>query len=262
MKKSFEQFVCLGGLPRSGSTLLSSILSQNPDLHAEGNSAVCQLMWDMQQVCIVNADEMLKGNKRLDTHIDLMASIPKTYYKDVTAKVVIDKCRSWSAPPNMEMLRKYITPTPKVIVMTRPIAEVVRSFAALREQNNWVGNPEHGLLDGVGEPLMRSYHAAQWAKHNNNGEFLLVSYAELVDDTKATVNKIYEFCEWESFMHDFDNVVNLHPEDDEFYKMVGMHDVRPAIERRTVDYKLSKGTLALCELIEQSDFYKHPEGAV
>ena len=41
---SFQQFVCLSGLPRTGSTLLSAILSQNPLIHAEGNSAVSPLM--------------------------------------------------------------------------------------------------------------------------------------------------------------------------------------------------------------------------
>jgi len=51
ISNSYSQFVCLSGLPRSGSTLLSAILSQNPLIHAEGNSAVCQLMWDMQMSC-------------------------------------------------------------------------------------------------------------------------------------------------------------------------------------------------------------------
>ena len=36
--KSFDQFVCLAGMPRAGSTLLAAILSQNPQIHTEGNS--------------------------------------------------------------------------------------------------------------------------------------------------------------------------------------------------------------------------------
>ena len=36
--KSFDQFVCLAGMPRAGSTVLAAILSQNPQIHTEGNS--------------------------------------------------------------------------------------------------------------------------------------------------------------------------------------------------------------------------------
>ena len=75
---SFSQFVCLSGLPRSGSTLLSAILCQNPLIHAEGNSAVCQLMWDMYVSCMNNVNEQLKGNYREHMVRDLMLQIPNT----------------------------------------------------------------------------------------------------------------------------------------------------------------------------------------
>ncbi len=42
-----KNFYFISGLPRTGSTLLSSILYQNPLIHTEGNSALCQLMWDI-----------------------------------------------------------------------------------------------------------------------------------------------------------------------------------------------------------------------
>ena len=75
-----KQFVGLSGLPRTGSTLLSAILSQNPEIHAEGNSAVCQLMWDMQQ-SVVNSEQLKANNKDL---LDaLVKTIPHTYYADV-----------------------------------------------------------------------------------------------------------------------------------------------------------------------------------
>ena len=46
-----DKFIGLSGLPRSGATLLSAILDQNPEIHAEGSSAVCQLMWDVHKSC-------------------------------------------------------------------------------------------------------------------------------------------------------------------------------------------------------------------
>jgi hypothetical protein len=75
-----KQFVCLSGLPRSGSTLLSAILSQNPKIHAEGNYAVCQFMWDIQYSYLTKAKEQMIANNRLLTVYDLDSSVPDIYY--------------------------------------------------------------------------------------------------------------------------------------------------------------------------------------
>lgn len=222
-------FVALSGLPRSGSSLLSAILSQNPEIHAEGNSAVCQLMWDMQQSCETTAREQLQANCRMADQDALVASIPAIYYRRVKAMHIVDKCRSWTLPANMQMLRRYITDDPKVIVLTRPLDEIVASFVRLREANGWTGDLEAGLLEPGSEPIMRSLDGVEIAKATNRGEFLFIEYAELVSDTSAVLASIYEFCGFEPFTHDLSNIVNLHPEDDSVYGLLGMHDVRPSI---------------------------------
>jgi sulfotransferase len=225
-------FVALSGLPRTGSTLLSAILSQNPEIHAEGNSAVCQLMWDMQQSCEGGAREQLAANRREADQDVLVASIPAIYYRHVTAMHIVDKCRSWTLPDNMAMLRRYVTDDPKVIVLTRPIEEIVQSFVRLRGANGW-DNPEVGLLDPMSEPIMRSLFGVDHARATNSGEFLFIEYADLIGDTVAVLDSIYAFCGFESFTHDLDNIVDKHPEDDAVYGLAGMHDVRPTIGVRT-----------------------------
>jgi len=221
-------FVALSGLPRTGSTLLSAILSQNPETHAEGNSAVCQLMWDLQQSCETTAAEQLQANHRQTDQDALVASVPAIYYRNVKAQHIVDKCRSWTLPDNMAMLRRYVTDDPKVIVMTRPLDEIVRSFVRLRQANGWT-DPEAGLLEPMSEPIMRSQSGVEHARATNTGEFLFIEYADLVSDPRAAVNSIYSFCEWEPFEHDFDNVINKHPEDDTIYGLLGMHDIRPKV---------------------------------
>lgn len=225
-------FVALSGLPRTGSTLLSALLSQNPEIHAEGNSAVCQLMWDMQTSCQTAASEQLAANGRSATQDALVAAIPAIYYQNVTATHIVDKCRSWTLPANMDMLRRYIPNRPRVIVLTRPIDEIVASFVALRRANGWQGDPEMGLLDEGGEPIMRSLDGVESAKASGSDEFLFVEYADLVDSTREVLAAIYDFCEWEPFAHDLDRVVNPQPENDSVYGLLGMHDVRPTIGRR------------------------------
>ena len=242
-----KQFVALSGLPRTGSTLLSSILSQNPLIHAEGNSAVCQLMWDMQQ-SVFNSEQIKASNKDL---IDkLVKPIPHTYYSNVTKSIIVDKCRSWALSANMQMLNRYFDNAPKVIVLVRPMAEIVASFMSLRKENGWQ-DCEAGLLDDGSEPIMRSLAGVEWARKNNNGEFLFVTYDDLVDDTQKTLDRIYKHCGWQIFEHNLESIVNTHKEDDAIYGLVGQHDIRPQISRRTIAIELSDEMIDKCNHLDE-----------
>ena len=246
-----KQFVALSGLPRTGSTLLSSILSQNPEIHAEGNSAVCQLMWDMQQSAI-NSQQMKASKKDLTNK--LVEPIPHTYYSDIKKPIVVDKCRSWTLPANMEMLNRYFNNKPKVIVLVRPLVEIVASFMSLRKENGWQ-DLVAGLLDDGSEPIMRSLAGVEWARNNNNGEFLFVTYDQLVDDTQTSLNRIYKHCDWQPFAHNLDNIVNRYKENDAIYGLAGQHDVRPQISRRTVDIDLSNELVDKCNKLDNWSNY-------
>ena len=221
------------GLPRTGSTLLTSILSQNPALHTEGNSALCQLMWDMQVSCW-NTEQL---QNRPDVQDKLLTSIPEVFYQGVKGNI-IDKCRSWTLPANLELIDKYITKSPKIIVMLRPIVDIVKSFVFVRGMNGWA-NPEAGLLDDGSEPIIRSLDGIKHAKSIDSGQFLYVWYDDLVDNPKQVIKSIYNFCGWEEFKHKFNKIKNLTPERDDLLGLLGLHDIRPELKRREVKVKLS-----------------------
>jgi sulfotransferase len=247
-----KKFVGLAGLPRSGSTLLSSILSQNPDIHAEGNSAVCQMMWDLDQSCNINCKEQLEATNRQQTQLDVISAIPHIYYKDVTKPIIIDKCRSWTLPANLFLMQRYITENIKIIVLERPIIEIVKSFVSLRKENNWEGDLEKELLDEGSEPIVRSLNGVKWAKENNqNNTFLFIQYNDLINNTKENINQIYKFIDEPIFEHDLNNIINKHPEDDKVYNMIGQHDIRPTINKRKINIKLSQETIDKCQKLEQ-----------
>jgi sulfotransferase len=225
-------FCFLSGLPRTGSTVLSAILSQNPVLHAGQNSPVCQLMWDAQVSCETTADEQLAGSRRLDFQQEYISAIPHMFYAGTSAATVVDKCRSWTLPDNMAIIRRYITPTPRVIVMTRPLEEVVESLLAVYDTNGQPMTRDELLTEGS-EPIMRSNDGARVAAESQSDEFLFVTYADFMADPPATLRRIYEFCEWEPFAHNFDQIICAHPEDDMVYGLSGLHTVRPTVGART-----------------------------
>lgn len=224
----------LSGLPRTGSTLLSSILNQNPSVYSGPNSPLCQLMWDMEMSC-TGSEEEIKNTFEVKNKI--IKEIPKIFYSGID-KNIIDKCRTWTLPGNLDLIDKYITKNPKIVVMVRPIIDIVKSFVYIRNLNNWE-NPEYGLLDENSDPIMLSYNGVLNAKRNNNGQFLFVEYDSLVDDTKNTINKIYDFYEIEKFDHDFNSIYNMYPERDDILQSIGLHDIRPQIRRRSIDIDIS-----------------------
>jgi sulfotransferase len=221
-------FCFLSGLPRTGSTVLSAILSQNPLLHAGQASPVCQLMWDAQVSCETTAKELLAASRRLDFQQEHISAIPHMFHAGTTATTVIDKCRSWTLPDNMAMIRRYITPTPRVIVMTRPVKEVADSLLAVYRANGLPMVRDTLLVEGS-DPIMRSNDGVRAAAENQSGEFLLVAYADFMADPPATLRRIYEFCEWEPFAHNYDQIICAHPEDDTVYGLAGLHTVRPMV---------------------------------
>ena len=252
------QFVCLSGLPRCGSTLLSAILSQNPAIHAEGNSAVCQLMWDMNLSCTQNVTEQLKANNREYTIRDLVVQVPNTYYRNVPAgtKVIVDKCRSWTLNHNVDILRKYIDPNIKFIVLERPITDVFKSFAKLYKKNGWSETFSRECLNDMlkheSEPIMRSLKGITEAKANNaNTNFLFIQYDALIEHPMETIDSIYAFCGWAPFKHTFTTIVNKHHENDNSYNLKGFHDVRETISKEQNDIVLPADVLDKCVQIDK-----------
>jgi sulfotransferase len=248
-----KRFVPLSGLPRCGSTLLSAILSQNPMIHAEGNSAICQLMWDVQQSLTNNCGEQIQACHREQTAIDLISSIPTIYYKNNSEieQIIVDKCRSWTMPDNISLLKNYIDKDIKMIVLERPLVEVVNSFVKLNRKNNKEVDVMN-LLQPNTEPIMRSFTGLQYAKNNNDqNTFLFISYDNLINNTEKTIHKIYQFCDWPPFKHDFTNIIMKYKEDDTVYGLLGMHDIENKIITKKTEIILSEKDIEKCNIIEK-----------
>lgn len=245
-----KQFIALSGLPRSGSTLLSAILDQNPSIHIPGNSPVCQLMWDMY-VSTSNS-EQIKATKRTSKIDPLIKSIPETFYSDVKDKIIIDKCRSWTLPANIDLLSK-ITDKPKIIVMVRPLDEIVRSFINLYNKNGKIGDHEAILLTDWSEPIMRSYEGIRYVMSGQScAECLYINYKTLVTKPEAVIDDIYKFLNIPVFKHSFKNLSYNHEEDDNIYGLPGMHTVHKKLAFKKYNVKLSEPAQQKCFILNES----------
>jgi sulfotransferase len=255
MSDKKKQLVFLSGLPRTGSTLLSSILGQNPNIHSEGNSALCQFVYDMHKSCVFNASEQLNACNRKDIIYDLILELPEIYYKKQNSQIVVDKCRAWMSKENIHLIEEYLCKDYKMIILERPLTEIFKSFSRLYINNN-VKKDLNILFTPMSEPIMRNIRDIRYAKTEYNkpggdSHFLFISYHELVNYPEETVEKIYKFCGWEPFEHNFQNVVTKFPEDDAFYGLIGLHDIRPIVKKVDNPVILPKEVQEKCEQIDK-----------
>jgi sulfotransferase len=108
----------LAGLPRSGNTLLSAILNQNPDIYSTPLSPLPTFMWEFAN----SAGNMEQTNRNTENQIKaeiFLSSFMDNYYKEVEKPVVIDREKAWGTPANLNIIKQYITPTPKIIFTDR-----------------------------------------------------------------------------------------------------------------------------------------------
>lgn len=249
-----KSFFFLSGLQRSGATLLSSILNQNPDMWASPASPLFRLM--VAETSIYDSAENLDYDRK-DGIARAIAQTPHAFYADKEAKYVIDKNLNWQTPNGIGLAKTYITERPKIICPVRSIPEILTSFDSIINsvQGNEVNSidtavmretvPVGNFADRRAGWLMRYDKDIQICLNGMklalNPElrdmFLFVEYNDLVSDPKAQIKKIYDFLEIPGFEHEYQNIIDLTDisEDSPLTGIKHLHKVRPKIEKKSVN---------------------------
>ena len=219
-----KQFIFLAGLPRSGSTLFTSILNQNPNIFASSSSPVCNMLyWSSELYKVGKAIEANPNPKAVQA---VLSSIIPSFYSTRPEPIIIDKGFSWGTPENLAVLTNALGYTPKFIVMDRPFPEIKNSYKKLLSKSpNFHGDieKEHLELPIIShENLINNY-----SKH-----CFVVSYDRLCKDTSNLLIEFYNFIEQPYFQHDLLHIVNTCTDDDGVWGLTDMHKIKPTIEVR------------------------------
>lgn len=240
-----KQFFFLSGLPRSGTTLFSNIIMQNPNIYSGGNSPVCQLMWDIQQSCENKCLEQLIANKREDFQKELISSIPNQFYSNIDRKIIIDKCRSWTLKNNYKMIKEYITDSPKILIFIRDVEEIIKSLINIgfitQEES------EKNIFNFNNSTFMEYFYGIIYAKEYYKESILLVDYNKFIKSTNEEMIKIYNFLEIDYFHHTYINIIDNQIENDNAYGIEGMHSIRNNIKKQKYNIEISKKGKIFCK---------------
>lgn len=236
-----KQFHFIAGLPRSGSTLFSAILRQNPDFHADISSPVMGLVEGViaQTSAGTEMAPLVSNQKRLTITKGLFSS----YYDDTDKPYIFDTNRGWTSKLS---LINALYPEAKVICLVRNVSWVLDSMErqirksplentklfgnsqqratvysrieAMAAQSGLVGFSWHALRDGCFSDFA--------------DKLLIVDYDLLVRKPEQVMNGVYKFLNLPTFKHNFENVQFDSPAFDQNLGIDGLHRVHKQVEPR------------------------------
>ncbi|WP_430458217.1 sulfotransferase family protein [Rheinheimera sp.] len=233
-----QKYHFISGLPRSGSTLLSGILKQNPKFHASISSPVAALMNGALEQMGANSESYTFFNEQKRKAIS--KALFQAYYSDISNPVIFDTNRQWTARLHqlVELFDDF-----KVICCVRNPAWVMDSFEKIYRKNPFDYSrmfnaasrqtvysrcdsliSANGTVGSAWTALKEAYY----------GEFsdrlLLVDYDLLTQKPARTIELIYQFIGEPLFPHDFDQVDYNESEFDQQLGVKGLHQVRKKVE--------------------------------
>jgi len=236
------------GLPRSGSTLLGSLLNQNLQIHAGPLSPVFEVMYYTRDRL---QGEQAQAHPKPQIFKSMVENVIDTYYRDIEEPVVVDRCRAW--PAHIDLIKEYITPDPKIICTVRHPLEILASFIdlinnsrsvsfidkALLNQNMFITNDTRcELMMNPGGIVWESMNALATAFRQNQTQHIhFIQYDDLVSDPKKVMQGIHSFLKMKPYEYDFENIENKYREKDtDVYGLPKMHEVRSKIEKTSRHY--------------------------
>jgi len=240
-----KNYYFISGLPRSGSTLLSTILKQNPEFYADIGSPLLRLVENTIEFISGSESNLIITEQRRK---NILYSLFDGYYSFVEKPVVFDSCRSWTK--NTTLL-KELFPNTKILCCVRDITWIINSFEIITKKNPFYSNllvkPElngnvfsrsDGMMDNNSGIIASPWIALQEGFALNPEMIYFVEYNNLCKNPENEMRNIYNFLEKPYYSHDFDGVEYSNPEFDLYANIKDLHTVR-----KKVEYKEQKKVL-------------------
>lgn len=238
----------LGGLIRSGNTVLSAILNENPNIYCSPLSPLLDHL--------VLLDNDLRYNEKTnvadwDNEVTKnISAYAKSYYNDKEEPIIIDRHKQWGCALSVTLAVKYITPKPRILFTVRDIPSILASFVTLLKDKDDTFLDKHitnyGLQpynpqtrDDVRCDFLMNYNGlvqqglVDLSQALNLGVPIhLIEYDDLVNNGSETMNGIYDFLEIDNYSHNFKNISKVETETPEAFDLPSnIHDVRKELKR-------------------------------
>lgn len=249
-----RKFHTIAGLPRAGSTLLCQILNSNPNFHVTPTSGILDTLKLLRGNFSTNLS--FRSQNRLDIYENFrngMKGFLEGFFYD--ADVVFDKNRLW--PSNIKLIDTIMENNDtKIIFCYRDPVEIVCSIEAQYQKTFLLENMDESSAPGMFATLERrinTYSSPEGligfpveslkdAMEMGYGDrILFVTYFDLTNNPKETLDMIHEFLEEELYEYDFKNIKQTTWEFDGIYNYKFPHVIKEGeIKYKKADIRIGE----------------------
>lgn len=222
----------LAGLPRSGSTVLSALLNQHPEVHASPTSGMGEVMFNTFKAWQGSMAEQAASDGEQIKRV--LRGIMEAKYAHIQKPIVIDKARNWAEASSLAVLNDLLGRKPKIIATVRNVEDCAASFVRVARPNDledFLRNSD--LIDH----LKKSYQVLLSGYTADPDCFLFVEYEDLVADPRKQMDRIHKFLGLSDFDYDLNHLDEYAPKerDEEVWQVPGLHAVAPKLAKRHDD---------------------------
>ena len=196
----------LVAMPRSGNTLFTSIMNQNPNLVCTPNSITLDIMKDLFLLKQTDVFQNYPDHKSLDNVLD---SVYVNYYKNWSQKYIIDRGPVMTKG-NFALMKKHFKKPFKCVVLLRDLMDVLASYMKWYTENPDAFINKYGSTDEEKlSKIMNSEGAVAKELESIKNAFnypelcLFIKYDDLVQNPEEEIRKVYNFFEIPFFQHRF-----------------------------------------------------------
>ena len=235
--KKNKQLFFLVAQPRSGNTLFTSIINQNPEIACTPNSITLEIMKDLFLLKQTDVFQNYPDHKSLDNVLDVVYD---TYYKDWPQPIIIDRGPVMTEG-NLYLMQKHFKRPFKCIVLLRDTVDVLASYMKWYTENpdafvNKLANTDEEKLSIVMNKEGAVAKDLEAIKNSYNYKDMChyVKYDDLVSQPEQEIRKVYEFMNLPYFKHSFQDLKQVEVNGMKYDDTVlgkNMHNIRSTVEK-------------------------------
>lgn len=229
-----KKYYFLSGLPRSGSTLLSAILNQNPKFYSSPTSGLVDIMGSVVNSWSQKHNEV--QGRDVDEIYRLLSGVIEKKYETVDKEVVFDKSRGWPSPEIISTMDSVLGYPIQIIATVRNVEDCAASFLKIANPENSEQFLKNSQLIGHLKNSYITLHRG-WSQFPDRIHF--VDYDELIKNPKEIMEGIHQFLGIEPFEYDFENVNGdvVKEKDEEVWGIKDLHKIRKKVKKRKINTK-------------------------
>jgi len=232
-----QKYHFISGLPRSGSTLLTAILNQNPRFYSTISNPLARFCRSIVIESHAGPGYQLQCPE--EKRFELIQNLIKTYHSHIPQEVCFNTNRGWT---NILPILERTNPESKIICCVRDINWILDSYERLFRNNPFVlsrlyADPDAATVYTRCNALMSPGNNVRFAYDSlkeaitgpQKRNLMLIEYDHLATQPEQVMKALYNFIGEPYYEHDYNNVETSYDEYDLDAGIIGLHKIRKSV---------------------------------